>query len=210
MSGALRDVRSPGGLEGPGPVMLLLHGYGSHENDLTPLVPELGLDLPWASLRAPIGLPGGGAAWVPITTPGRPDPGLVLEATETIWAWVDAHLDPAAPVVPVGFSQGGLMATQLLRTRPERVLAAVVLGGFVLDAPQPADEELARLRPAAFWGRGAEDQVIAAQAVERTERWLPQHTTLTAHVYPGLAHGINADEVDHVREFVASQVVVGG
>ena len=31
----------------------------------------------------------------------------------------------------VGFSQGGLMATQLLRTRPGRVAATVVLSGFV-------------------------------------------------------------------------------
>ena len=53
----------------------------------------------------------------------------------------------------VGFSQGGLMATQLLRTRPGRVAATVVLSGFVQAAPQPADEQLAAERPAVFWGR---------------------------------------------------------
>jgi pimeloyl-ACP methyl ester carboxylesterase len=40
-------------------------------------------------------------------------------------------------VAAVGFSQGGLMATQLLRTRPERVAAIVVLSGFVQAAPPP-------------------------------------------------------------------------
>lgn len=95
------------------------------------------------------------------------------------------------------------MATQLLSTRPARVAATVVLGGFVQAAAQPADDELARTRPPVFWGRGADDRVIAAHAVERTRTWLPAHTTLTERVYPGLAHGIHAQEVDDVRAFVA-------
>lgn len=205
----LLDLRSGdlGGADGATPraVALLLHGFGSNERDLAGLMPALGLDLPWASLRAP--LPAGpGSAWFQITTPGSPDAAPVEAATAAIWAWVDEHLDAATRVVPIGFSQGGLMATQLLRTRPERVLAPVVLGGFVLGAPQPADELLATSRPGVFWGRGAEDRVIAAHAVARTSDWLPRHATLVERVYPGLAHGISADEVADVREFLAAHV----
>lgn len=186
-------------------VTLLLHGYGSNERDLTGLVSALHLDLPWASLRAP--LPAGpGAAWFDITTPGSPDAAPVEAATTAIWAWVDEHLDAATRVVPIGFSQGGLMATQLLRTRPERVLAPVVLGGFVLGAPQPADDALAAARPAVFWGRGAVDRVIAAHAVERTSEWLPRHSTLIERVYPGLAHGISVDELADVHSFLSANV----
>ncbi|QTE28097.1 alpha/beta hydrolase [Pengzhenrongella sicca] len=204
----IRDTRSAGWAQGPAPVLLLLHGYGSNENDLTQLVPHLQLGLPWASLRAPIELGSGAAAWFTITTPGSPDLGPVAEATAAIWDWVDANLDPAAPVVPIGFSQGGLMVTQLLRTRPARVLAPVVLGGFVLGAPQPADDELAAYRPAVFWGRGSQDTVIAAHAVARTESWLPDHTTLTAKVYPGVGHAIGADAIVDVRDFVTANVGV--
>lgn len=185
------------------PTVLLLHGFGSHEHDLAGLGPLVAGDLPWASLRAPLALPHGGFAWFPITTPGSPDPAPVAAATDAVWAWVDAELGRDAVVLPVGFSQGGLMATQLLRTRPARVAATVVLGGFVQAAAQPADDELARTRPPVFWGRGADDRVIAAHAVERTRTWLPAHTTLTERVYPGLAHGIHAQEVDDVRAFVA-------
>jgi phospholipase/carboxylesterase len=206
----LLDLRSDGlrGADGATPraVALLLHGFGSNERDLAGLVPALGLDVPWASLRAP--LPAGpGAAWFEITTPGSPDAEPVGAATAAIWTWVDEHLDAATRVVPIGFSQGGLMATQLLRTRPERVLAPVVLGGFVLGAPQPADGELAATRPPAFWGRGAEDRVIAAHAVARTNDWLPRHSTLVERVYPGLAHGISADELTDVREFLAAHAL---
>lgn len=190
----------------PPAVALLLHGYGSNERDLAGLVPMLGLQPPWASLRAP--LPAGpGFAWFEITTPGSPDAAPVEAATAAIWAWVDEHLDATTRVMPIGFSQGGLMATQLLRTRPERVLAPVVLGGFVLGAPQPADAELAASRPAVFWGRGAEDRVIAAHAIARTGEWLPAHSTLTERVYQGLAHGIDARELADVREFLSRSLV---
>jgi phospholipase/carboxylesterase len=102
-------------------------------------------------------------------------------------------------------SQGGLIATQLLRTRPERVAATVVLSGFVQAAPQPADEQLAAERPAVFWGRGARDPMIPADAIERTRQWLTAHSTLTERVYPGLAHGISNQEIADVRAFLSDR-----
>lgn len=190
---------------GASAVALLLHGYGSNEHDLTGLVPALGLTLPWASLRAPVELGNGGAAWFTITTPGNPDAEPVAEATAAIWAWVDANLASTTRIVPIGFSQGGLMASQLLRTRPERVLAPVILGGFVLGHAQPGDDVLAERRPPVFWGRGAEDRVISAPAIGRTSAFLPEHATLVERVYPGLAHGIDAAEAADVRNFLAAE-----
>lgn len=205
----LRDVRSAtwtDDLPTASAVVLLLHGYGSNERDLVGLAPALGLTLPWASLRAPVELDTGGATWFAVTKPGNPDPEPVAVATEAIWAWVDANLDPAARVVPIGFSQGGLMASQLLRTRPARVVAPVVLGGFVQAATQPGDGELAATRPPVFWGRGAEDRVISESAVARTATWLSEHAQAVAPLYPGLAHAIDAAELADVRAFLATHV----
>ncbi|WP_437773701.1 alpha/beta hydrolase [Arthrobacter sp. KNU40] len=208
MNTPLRDVRSQNWSTDAVPyaVALFLHGFGSNEHDLGPLAPALGLNLPWASLRAPLELGNGGAAWFSIITPGNPEAGAVEKATESIWAWVDANVEPGSLIVPIGFSQGGLMVSQLLRTRPERVLAPVVLGGFVLGAPQPGDETLRTGRPTLFWGRGSEDRVIAPMAITRSNEYLPQHTSLIERVYPGLAHGINAPMLDDVRDFLAIEV----
>ena len=131
--------------------LVLFHGYGANEQDLAPLGPMLAPALPWAALRAPLGVAPGGYAWFPPIALGDRDP---ARATDAAWQWIDAHLAPDATVAAVGFSQGGLMATQLLRTRPERVAATVVLSGFVQAAPQPGDQRLAARRPAVFWGRG--------------------------------------------------------
>ncbi|MFC5338304.1 alpha/beta hydrolase [Leucobacter denitrificans] len=187
-------------------VALFLHGFGSNEEDLPALAQVLPEGMQWASLRAPVSLAPTQHAWFHITEPGNPDPIALEQATDAIWRWVDTTLAPHSVVVPIGFSQGGLMASQLLRTRPERVMAPVILGGFVAGGSMPADEQLSTQRPAVFSGRGMEDRVIHPAAVTRTEEWLPGHTTPTIRNYSGLAHGINAEELIDVREFLALSI----
>ncbi len=51
--------------------LVLFHGYGATEQDLAPLGPVLTPALPWAALRAPLGVAPGGYAWFPpIGQPG--------------------------------------------------------------------------------------------------------------------------------------------
>ncbi|NTV38605.1 MAG: hypothetical protein HGA51_01405 [Demequinaceae bacterium] len=209
MSAILQDVRSRGwedAAHAAPAVGLLIHGFGSNERDLAGLVPALDLLLPWASLRAPIRTQNGGAAWFEISSPGNPAQGPVAAATDAIWEWVDANVSADVAVVPIGFSQGGLMATQLMRTRPGRVLAPVVLAGFVQGAAQPGDAALAETTPPVFWGRGSDDRVIGAEAIARTESFLHGHSSLVERLYPGVAHGIAAAEIDDVRAFLAEFV----
>ncbi|MGN8246624.1 alpha/beta hydrolase [Cellulomonas soli] len=198
-------VGTPGPDSSPGhrrPLLLLLHGYGSSERDLPGLVDQLPPGLDWASPRAPLRLPQGGHAWVPITVPGRPDPQATARAADAVLAWLSAHVPADVPVVPLGFSQGGLIATQLLRHAPARFAAAVVLSGFALEGRHPGDEELARRRPPVYFGHGDADQVITAEATARTSAWLPTHTTPTDRLHAGLGHGIDAAELAEVAEFL--------
>ncbi|MDN4486641.1 dienelactone hydrolase family protein [Demequina sp. SYSU T00039] len=205
----LRSVLSPGW---PGPtaspdrVALLLHGFGSHEHDLPGLAAFLPRGLPWASLRAPLEMGYGAAAWFPLSTDGAMDVTAIRSAADAVWDWVEATLPDDVQVVPMGFSQGGLMALQLLRTRPERVVAPVVLAGFVHEGEEPADAALARTRPPVFWGRGDADPVIWPEAVARTARWIDAHTVATRHVYPGLGHAVHEEEMGDVRAFLAAQL----
>ncbi|MDY7542914.1 MULTISPECIES: alpha/beta fold hydrolase [unclassified Cryobacterium] len=189
------------------PLLLLLHGYGSHEGDLPSLAAYLPEGFDWVSLRAPVGLPTGGFAWFPITVPGRPSPEPVIEAADTVLAWLDANVHPGTPVVPLGFSQGGLMVTQLLRQAPGRFPAGVVLSGFTLEATLPGDEALAATRTPVFFGHGDADRVISAETTARTSAWLPGHTALTEKVYAGLPHSISAEELADVSRFLTEALV---
>ena len=199
----LQTVRSPGFNDAAGPVAILLHGYGSNEHDLAGLAGYLPNGMRWVSVRAPLRHPGFGYAWYPLETEDFAPEDAVAVATEVLWSWIDSNVPASSALVPIGFSQGGLMATQLLRTRPERIVAAVVLSGFIAGAPQPADAVLAEARPPVFWGRGDADGVVPPNAVAVAGSWLPGHTALVQSVYPGLGHSVNEAELDEVRAFLA-------
>ena len=188
------------------PLLVLLHGVGSHEGDLIGLAPYLPRDLAIASLRAP--LPhGDGHSWYPLALPGSPEPGPVDEAAEAVLAWVDSLGDAHPSVALLGFSQGGSLTRQLLRHAPERFAWAAVLAGFVVpddsEATSRRDAELARVRPDVFWGRGDVDAVIPLDAVQRTADWLAAHADVEETVYPGLAHGISQEELDDLNAFIS-------
>jgi phospholipase/carboxylesterase len=184
------------------PLLIMLHGYGSNERDLAGLGPELPNYLDFVTVRAPLTVGPDAFAWVPIETPGRPDPEILGVSTEAMLEWMDKNVPSSRPVALLGFSQGGLMVTQLLRYRPERFVCGVVLSGFVLDQELPNDAELGELQVPVFFGRGSHDEVIAPDAFERASAWLPGHANLTEKIYPGLTHSISKEEIDDVASFL--------
>ena len=206
MTTTIDDAHTVRGGADSDPLLLLLHGYGSNERDLPSLVAHLPSGFAHASVRAPITLSQGSYAWVPIAVPGRPDPAVVADSTQALLTWLDEHVEPDRVVVPLGFSQGGLMATQLLRARPDRFAAVLVLSGFVLDQPARGNEALVARRVPVFFGHGDADPIIPVDATHRASAWLAEHTDVTDRTYAGLAHGISADELADVHAFVTSQL----
>jgi phospholipase/carboxylesterase len=182
------------------PLIVLLHGYGSHEGDLFALSPRLPLEPVVASLRAPLPM-GPGFAWWEVREPGIPDPEPVAESVDAVLTWLDGQQFTSVSLL--GFSQGGAIALELLRTAPDRFTAAVCLSGFVVPSEHPGDAELARRKPPVFWGRGTLDGVIPPAAIEYTLEWLPEHANADIRVYEGLGHAVSADELTDFADFLA-------
>jgi len=186
------------------PLLLILHGYGSHEGDLFSLAPHLPLQPTIAALRAP--LPAGqGWSWFPIDVPGDPVGDALDAAALGILAWLDALPEQPTSIGLLGFSQGGAMTLQLMRHAPERFAFAVQLSGFIASATHPGDERLGELKPPVFWGRGTLDPVIPEAAVARTQQWLPEHSTLTERIYEGMGHSISQTELAEIVTFLREQ-----
>ena len=185
------------------PIVILLHGWGSNMRDLPSLMDFLP-GLPWISLQAPVDAGNGGFCWAPRKVPSNPEQKDVEEGTARIWDWIDTNLPADAPLVVIGFSQGGLMATQLLRTRPNRLKATVILAGFVISAGQPGDKELEALKPKVYYGRGLEDDIISQDAVSRTDSWMHRCTTPVIRRYERLGHSINEEQMADVSEYLES------
>lgn len=192
------------------PLLVLLHGYGSHEGDLFGLSPYLPLNSAVASLRAPAP-EAGGYAWFPRgsgdagSPAGNPRGAIADAAASAVLAWLDT-LPPAPAIGLLGFSQGAAMALQLMRHAPTRFACAVQLSGFVVAGSLPGDETLAQLRPPVFWGRGTEDAVIPDEAIARTEDWLPSHASLDTRIYEDLAHAVSQRELTDVAGFLSAHL----
>lgn len=186
------------------PLVVLLHGYGADEHDLFGLVPHLPDGVAVASLAAPLTppWPTPGRSWYPIEdlTSRSPDP--TTAAARALLSWLDAAASTASSVALLGFSQGAAVSLQALRLAPERFDAVVALSGYTTPGDLPRDEELRELRPAVFWGRGTNDDVIPPDLIAHTAAWLPEHADLSGRVYQGLTHSISEDELFDVRVFL--------
>jgi phospholipase/carboxylesterase len=190
------------------PLVVVMHGRGSHENDLAGLFPLLPEGVVYASLRAPLsGAPFGmgGWTWFPPGEPANPSLETIDAAGRAVLAWLDrveASFGAPPAVAVLGFSQGGAMSIHLMRLAPHRFAAAVNLSGFSASGSLPGDTELAARRPPLFWGRDEDDPVIAASGIDRTAEFGPVHFTLTARLYPGVGHGISPEELAEVSAFL--------
>lgn len=204
------------------PLLILMHGLGSHEDDLFALSPALPEGFVCASLRAPLPAPrelGQGFTWFPISlqasdpAPDKISENAAWQAAEAVLGWldeIDSTLESPTRCALLGFSQGGVMATTLLRTRPNRFVAAVNCSGFTAPGIFPGDAELMKLRPPIFWGRDERDPVIGADAIARTAEWLPRHSNLETHLYPGIGHSISRHELDDICRFLLENVPGSG
>lgn len=122
---------------------MLLHGRGTDERDLQPLIDALDPErrLVGVTPRAPLTLPGQpGAHWYVVRRVGFPDEATFAPTYERLAAWLDALPDalgvPWSRTVLGGFSQGTAMSFALglgpQRPAPAGILA---LSGFLPEVP---------------------------------------------------------------------------
>jgi phospholipase/carboxylesterase len=122
----------------PEGALVLLHGRGTTEDDMAPLLDELDPDrrLVGVAPRAPLELPPGGSHWYAVRRVGFPGPETFAPTYERLTGWFDALLEarrvPIERTVLGGFSQGAVMsyALGLGEGRP-RPAGLIALSGFI-------------------------------------------------------------------------------
>lgn len=186
------------------PLLVLLHGYGSDENDLFGLVPFLPDGIAIASVAAPLAppWPAPGRSWYPIEGLEGRSPDATTTAARALLRWLDAAAAGAPKVALLGFSQGAAVSLQAMRLDAARFGAIVALSGYATPGELPDDDSLRTSKPPVFWGRGTHDDVIPEELIDHTAQWLPDHSELTGRVYPGLTHSVSEEELQDVRVFL--------
>jgi phospholipase/carboxylesterase len=183
-------VATAGSADPQAPLVVLLHGRGSHEREILSLAGRLPAGPAYAAVRAPIA-EGGGFAWFANRGIGRP----VAESLAATTAWFRAWLDEAAPggrpVVLVGFSGGAAFAGALLLQDPARWAGAAILYGTLpFDAGVPVRPGRLAGTPV-FVAQGEQDAVIPRELLDRTWEHLRDESgaSVTARREPG-GHGL--------------------
>ena len=210
MTGFAKPVVATHGSTDPAsPLVVLLHGRGSHEGDIIGLAPHLPEGPAYAAVRAPIG-EGGGYAWFANRGIGRP----VAESLRATMDWFRAWLDATAgdrPVVLVGFSGGAAFAGGLVLDDPARYAGAAVLFGTVpFDAGVPVTDGRLLDVPVLVI-QGDADAVIPRDLLDRTWAYVtgPSGAAATTHRSPG-GHGIDQGSLDTLSTWLATTVPMSG
>jgi phospholipase/carboxylesterase len=207
-------VRHPTRAAGAPPLLILLHGIGSNEEDLMGLEPYLDERFLIVSARAPHPYGWGGYAWFEIEW--LPD-GIAIDRAQAeqsrdlivrfIGEAVAAYSADPARVYLMGFSQGAMMSGWVALTRPELVAGAVLMSGRVPDEvrAQIADPEQLAGKPFLVV-HGTMDQVLPIQN-GRASRDLLQRLPidLTYREYP-MSHEVSAESLTDVVAWLSARL----
>ncbi len=156
-------------LPGNAPALIMLHGYGSDENDLFSFANELPKELFIISVKAPYPLPPYGNAWYAINFDANENKFSnnlqAIESRDKILKFIE-EVKENYPVDPgninlLGFSQGSILGYAVALSHPEKVKNLVTLSGYInLDILKKGYENNDFSKLAIYASHGSQDQVI--------------------------------------------------
>lgn len=184
-------IREPKIKADKNPLILLLHGYGSNEQDLLSFASELPEDYYVISARAPYDLQYGSYAWYAINFDADEnkfsDHNQAVKSRDLIAEFIDELIKKypidSEQVTLLGFSQGTILSYAVALSYPEKVQRVVALSGYLNEAIIKANyksNDFSKLKM--FVSHGSSDQVV------------PLHW---ANKAPGILDSLNIPNVYH-------------
>ena len=185
--------------------MILVHGRGASAADIMTLGAEL--MLPGVAYLAP---QAAGNAWYPnpFTAPmesNEPYLTSALEVVGSLLATIEKSV-PADRVILLGFSQGACLTLEFAARNARRYGGVVGLsGGLIGPDGTPRDYPRGFDGTTAFLGCSDVDPHIGKDRVREAAEVLGRMgAQVTTKLYPGMGHTVNQDEIEAVREIVAT------
>ena len=199
------------------PLLLLLHGVGSNEDDLFGLAPYLDGRFVVVSARAPVALEYGGYGWFRIDFTPRgmsADIEQAKRSLEMLPGFIDGLVDTygadAGRVYLAGFSQGAMMSLALLLASPEKVAGVVAMSGRlpVRVMEREPDREALKGKPVLVT-HGLYDPVLPVEQGRAARDYLEAlPVELTYREYP-MAHEVSMESLRDVSRWLTEALDVG-
>lgn len=174
-------IRPSNQTDAKAPVIFLLHGYGSNEEDLFSFAPELPEKYTIISVRAPYTLQPLGYAWYAINLDAQKgkwsDDDQAVESREKIVEFIteacatyDLDTDN---ITLIGFSQGTILSYAVALSYPEKIKRVIGLSGYINEkiiTEGYASNDYSNLK--IYASHGQVDQVIPPDWAQRIPGFL--------------------------------------
>ena len=199
MNFSLYHITRPSILKENAPLLIMLHGYGSDENDLFSFANELPEELFIISVRAPHPLSPYGNAWYAIHFDAEEnkwnDTKQALESRDLISKFIDeACLNYPVNkknVTLLGFSQGTILSYAVALTYPDKVKNVIALSGYISSDMLPEDlgkKDYSNLN--FYCSHGSMDQVIPVSWARKVPEILNQLNIKHVYCEFPVGHGV--------------------
>lgn len=174
-------IREPKNTETKPPLLIMLHGYGSDENDLFSFAQELPDNLFIISAKAPLPMQPYGNAWYEIyfdATNGKfNNSEQAIVSRDLIAQFIDevvsAYDVDAENVTLLGFSQGSILSYAVALSYPEKVKNSIALSGYISPDMLKDGYEKNNFDHLDFYcSHGSADQVIPVEWAREVKPFL--------------------------------------
>lgn len=204
-------LRPDSGKLSPAPVLFLLHGYGSDEEDLFSFASELPDDLFVISVRAPHRLQPFGYAWYAINFNAEQGKWSDLEQAVASRDAIARFIEEAIAAYKLdknninllGFSQGAILAYALALSYPERYRTLVALSGYVDPGtlhPDYRAKDHGQLQ--VYASHGQLDMVIPPAWAQQASHFLSELNIAHRYEEYPVGHGVSGDNFASFRRWM--------
>ena len=182
------------------PLIIMLHGYGSDENDLFSFASELPSKYAIISLKAPYGLNPHGNAWYAIhfdNLDGKwSDDNQAIKSREMVVSTINEIIKKYPVdknnITLLGFSQGTILGLSIALSYPEKIKNLIGLSGYVNIGILKEDYQENDFKNLNIYSsHGTLDQVIPLEWAIKTKKFLSNIVSnFTYNEFP-VGHGVS-------------------
>ena len=204
-------VREPKVILDKNPAIILLHGYGSNEEDLFSFATELPEEYYVISARAPYDMMYGSFAWYAINFDADENKFSDLDQARNSRDLIADFIDECTSkytidsekVTLIGFSQGAILSSAIALSYPEKVYSVGAMSGYLnveIATENYLKNDVSKIK--FFVSHGTVDQVIPVDWARKTKPVLENLGIDVVYKEYPIGHGVSPQNFYDLRDWL--------